>query len=130
MTPLGPGRYAVGSSVVSAVSGGILAALASLHSGAAVRWGLLGWLLMAVVGVAGGAWAVSHHGDPAPGFLVAVGTCMLLRLVFAAAGAVAASTVETEALYAFLIGLGAGYVPTQVFEMSWFLKRSKLHMNT
>ncbi len=130
MTPLGPARFAVFGSVVSAVVGTMLAGLSTLHSVSAVRWGLTGWFLMALVGVAGGAWTVSVHGDPRPGFLAAVGTCMLLRLVFAAAGALAASTANTEALYAFLIGLGAGYVPLQVFEMSWFLRRNRLHLNT
>jgi len=80
---------------------------------------------MAAIGVGGGSWKVSQHGDAGSGFLVATGTCMLARLLLSAAGAFAAATRGPVVTYAYLVGLGAGYFPVQVLQMRWFLKRDR-----
>jgi hypothetical protein len=104
----------------------VLAALLALQGEPAlVAWGLGGWWVMSVVGVAGGAWLVRRHGAPGSGFLLAMGTCMLARLALAAAGAFAAAAVGMPEVHAYLIGLGAGYVPLQVVEMNWLWRRDR-----
>lgn len=99
-----------------------LLAFAVPRGGPAVGWSLIGWLIMTLAGSLGGAWTVSQHGRPGSGFLVAVGICMLSRLVLGAAGVAAAAGAGTAAVWALLAGLAVTYVPLQVFEMIWFLR--------
>ena len=114
-------RVVIGCAVV-ALAAGVILALSTLSFGAfALQSGLLGWGLMALVGVTAGGWAVSRHGTPGPGFIVAVGTGMLARLVLAGAGAAVTLSRGEGALYAYFAGVGAGYVPVQLYEMGWFL---------
>ena len=106
-----------------ALSAGLLVGGVAASRGAtALAWVLTGWGVMAVAGVAGGAWAVSRHGRPGAGFLVAVGACMLTRLFAGSAAAVAAASVGMQAVWALLAGAGVTYVVLQVFELSWFLR--------
>ena len=90
-----------------------------------VGWSLLGWLVMSVTGVVGGSWLVAKHGSLGWGFFAALAACMLARLLFGGAGALAAALRGPEAPWAYLAGLGVGYLPLQVFETGWFLRRSK-----
>jgi hypothetical protein len=127
---LGPRRFLIRGAGLAALAGGLLAgAIGSAYPerlAAGLAWGLVGWGSMAVVGLSGGAWTVARHGSPAAGFLLAAGTCMLARLILLAAGAFAAKPQGMEAVYAYLIGFGAAYLPIQVFEMRWFLRRNRV----
>ena len=118
-------RYIVGSSAVATAAGLLLVILAAPHGRAVVGWCLVGWSIMTLTGVAGGAWAVLQHGGPGAGFLVALGTCMLARLTASALGAWAATAHGMEAVWPFLAGLGATYLPLQVFEMGWFVRQTR-----
>lgn len=118
----GTARYAAWSAVLAVGLAVVLTGLAAPRGSSALIWALTGWVIMAVAGVAGGAWAVSRHGDPGAGFLVAVVTCMLARLFAGAAAIVAAALVGMSAVWAFLAGAAVTYVVLQVFEMSWFLR--------
>ncbi|HKQ62325.1 MAG TPA: hypothetical protein VJS92_13620, partial [Candidatus Polarisedimenticolaceae bacterium] len=89
-----------------------------------VGWSLLGWASTGFTGVAGGAWMAARHGTQGAGFMVAMGTSMLARLLLAAAGAFTAATQGAQAAGAYAAGLAAGYLPLQVFEARWFLKRA------
>ena len=117
-------RYALGSLIVAC-----LALLAVLPYGASlgppgIGWVLLGWGVMALVGVPGGAWLASVHGGPGTGFLKALGTCILSRLAGAAIGAAWAGSQGMGAVWPYLTGLGAGFVSLQLFEIGWFLRRT------
>jgi hypothetical protein len=118
-------RYALGSTAAAAIAAVALLLAFSPQGRAAVGWGLLGWSIMALIGVAGGTWQAKLHGSQGTGFLVALGTCILARLVGAAAGAAAAATLGMGAVWPYLAGLGAGYVPLQLFEVGWFLRQSR-----
>jgi hypothetical protein len=90
----------------------------------AARWSLLGWLLTALAGVAGGLWLATRHGTRGTGFLVAVGVCMLARLILFVAGPIAVAPRGVEAALACVVGLFAGYVPTQAAEVIWIARRT------
>jgi hypothetical protein len=126
VNPLGPAKYALYSSMLSlAVVMGLLP-LGFLFGTSVVLWSALGFWMMSLVGVVGGAWEVDRHGSGGKDFPMAVATCILARLLVVAVGAGAAATRSMEAVYACLVGLGASYFPMQAFEMNWFLKRNKL----
>jgi len=118
-------RFATIGSAVAVAAGLALLPLALSRGGDAVRWGLTGWAIMALTGVAGGAWMARTHGRQGSGFLVALGTCMLARLFGSVGGALVAATRGTDAVWPYLAGLCAGYIPLQSFEIGWFLRRSK-----
>ena len=118
-------RYAGWSLGSGLLVASIVTLLARSQGRAAIGWGLLGWSVMVLIGVAGGAWLAALHGSSGPRFLVAMGTCMLARLFGAAAGALAAGMHGTRAVLPYLAGLGAGYVPLQLFEIGWFMRRAK-----
>lgn len=92
------------------------------HGPVAMQWGVSGWLIMAGTGMAGGVWLVLKHGKQGSGFLVALGTCMLARLFASAAGAFGAAQQGMEAVWPYIVGLIAGYVPLQLFELWWFVR--------
>lgn len=118
-------RYSLLSGVVAAATAVFLLLLASSSVDIDVRWALAGWAIMAVVGVAGGAWLTAVHGSPGTGFVVALGACMLLRFFASAIGAGAAVIYGGVSVTSFLTGLGAGFVTMQVFEVSWFFRRGR-----
>ncbi|HXV74993.1 MAG TPA: hypothetical protein VD788_01640 [Candidatus Polarisedimenticolaceae bacterium] len=118
------GRYALGS-LTTAVSAAIGMLLVVGLDPRALGWALAGWAWMTLVGVGGGAWIAARHGDPGPGFLKALGTCILSRLAGAAGGAALAASHGADAVWPYLAGLGTGFVPLQVFEIGWFLRRSR-----
>jgi hypothetical protein len=84
--------------------------------------GLVGWCLTALAGVAGGLWVVSRHGTPGAAFLVALGVCMMSRLVLFVAGPLVAAPLGVDAVLACIVGLFAGYIPTQTVEVIWIAR--------
>jgi hypothetical protein len=115
-------RFAAWSSASALIVALALVPLALSRGDVVVHWGLIGWLVTAAAGVGGGAWLISKHGTPGPGFLVALGVCMLARLILFVAGPLAASPLGTEAVWACVIGLFAGYLPAQATEVIWFAR--------
>jgi len=114
-----------------AVALAVLPALSLLSVGAASGrpgpsgWALLGWSLMALVGVAGGYALEATHGRPGAGFLGALSACILTRMFGAAAGALVASLWGDQAIWAFLAGLGVAFVPLQLLEIGWFMRKAR-----
>ena len=94
------------------------------RGGTTLGFALLGWAPMALLGVAGGGWAVSRFGRAGAGFPLAVLTCILLRLVLGLGG-LALAAWATQVL-AYLVGSLATFAAMQVFEMMWFWRRSRL----
>ena len=115
------GRYATLASAVAVVS----LLLAWLVSPSGVRdmagWLALGWGLMAAIHVAAGSRLVALHGTAGSGFFLTLGVGMACRLIAAAAGAAGAVFAGEHAAWAYVAGLAAGFVPLQVYEMTWFM---------
>lgn len=126
MSDLGPVPYARWCALMCLAVAVALSPLVAVFGVGPMAWALLGFWMMSVVGIAGGAWLVATHGSPGAGFSIAVATCILARLVLAGAGAAAAAMRGMEAVWAYLAGLGVGFLPIQVFEMNWFLRRDRL----
>lgn len=125
MSAAGAGRFAVVCGTIALVSGAAVWTFAAERGPETLRWSLLGWAVMAVSGVGAGVWMARVHGRPGTGFLLALGTGMLARLFGAAAGALWAAQHGVEAVWAYLAGLSAGYLPLQAFESVWFLRRTR-----
>lgn len=119
------GRFAVFCVLIAACSGAAVLAYALPRGEHVVRWSVLGWLIMAVIGVAAGIWMVRVHGRPGSGFMAALGAGMLTRLLVSAAVALVAAQQGIEIVWAYLIGLFTGYLPLQVFELTWFLRKAR-----
>ena len=117
--------YALGSSAVASAAGAVLLLFAYSRGETVIGWSLLGWVVMAITGVIGGSSMAALHGKPGSAFLGAVLGCMLARLVGSALGAWAATPIGIEAARPYVVGLGVGYLPLQVFEAKWFLARSQ-----
>jgi hypothetical protein len=115
-------RFALWSGVSALIAALLLVPLAASWGGSVVRWSLLGWLVTAVAGVAGGIWLISQHGTRGSGFLVALGVCMLARLILFVVGPIVAAPRGMEAALACVVGLFAGYVPTQATEVIWIAR--------
>jgi hypothetical protein len=96
--------------------------------GASRGWALLGWAIIAVTAVAGG-WALeTWHGRPGAGFLAALAACILARLFGGTAGAFAASAAPAagdDPVRAFLVGLVATFLPLQLLEIVWFVRKAR-----
>ncbi len=119
------GSFARISIVIALLSGALVAVVAAPRGEPVLLWSLLGWLIMALIGVVAGVWMVRVHGRPGSGFLMALGTGMLARLFISAAGALAAAQQGVDIVYAYLAGLFTGYLPLQVFEVTWFFRRAR-----
>ena len=119
------GRFLVPCGAIAGLSGALLFLAAFPRGEGFLRWSLLGWVVMASIGVVGGVWAVRAHGRPGAGFIVAIGTCMLARLFASALGAWGAARHGMPAVWPYLTGLTAGYVPLQLFELGWFVRGIK-----
>jgi hypothetical protein len=119
-------KFATQGVAISAAAAVLLSPLAFLAGGQALLWGLLGLSITAAIGIGGGAWLIRTHGRPDTNFLKAVTACMLARLFFGAAGALAATSIGDMAAYAYVVGLVAGYFPVQVLEMSWFWQHARV----
>ena len=115
-------RYGLSGAAIAAVGGSAVLPWSSASGAESLRWALLGWGLMSFAGLSGGAWLAREHGRPGTGFVVAMGTSMLARL-FAAGTSLAGALLSGDGSYrACLVGLAAGYVPLQVFEILWFYR--------
>jgi len=88
-------------------------------------WSILGWALAGILGTICGARLVSRHGSPGAAFLKTHISCILARLFTFAGGTAWAFSRSTEEALAFLVGLLAGYLPTQILDMVWFARRTK-----
>lgn len=126
MRSSGAFRFAITGGAIAVAAGLALLPPGLSRGASALRWGALGWAIMALTGLAGGVWMARTHGRQGSGFLVALGTCMLARLFGSVGGALAAAARGTEAVWPYLAGLCAGYVPLQLFEIGWFLRLSKV----
>lgn len=114
-----------GSLVVALVFGALTAGFAAPRGEATLLWALVGWLLMATVGVVAAVWMGRCHGKPGMGFVAAVAVCMLARLFLAAAGAWGATRQGMETGWPYILGLIAGYLPLQAYELHWFFVNSR-----
>jgi len=119
------GRFTVVCTLIALGSGAAVLAYALPRGEEVVRWSGLGWLIMAVIGVAAGIWMVRVHGRPGSGFMAALVTGMLARMLVAAAVALVAAQQGIEIVWAYLVGLFTGYLPLQVFELTWFLRKDR-----
>lgn len=115
-------RFARWSGASALIAALLMVPLAASWGGTVVRWSLLGWLVTALAGVAGGTWLISKHGTRGPGFLVALGVCMLARLILFVAAPFAVAQHGAEAAVACIVGLFAGYLPTQATEVIWIAR--------
>lgn len=88
----------------------------------AIAWSLSGWLILAAVGAADGVWLNLRYGQAGSGFLLAMVTGMLARMLVVGIGTFLAFRAGEAAPWAFLAGVAAGFVPLQVFEVIWFLR--------
>ena len=118
-------RYALGASAVAVTFGGLLWLAVRPRGATWIVWGGLGWGVLAVLSVAGGAWLAAEHGKQGSGFLKALGAGMLARLFAAAIGAFGAARTGDGAPWAYLAGVIAGLVPLQVFEVVWFYREAR-----
>jgi hypothetical protein len=116
--------YARSCAALAAAVGALLLLVGWPRGASFVGWSLLGWGFMAGTAVIGGAWTAARHGTSGAGFLVALQTCILARLALAVGGAVVAMLSAEGAIRAYLVGLVAGFVPLQVFEVVWFFRRT------
>ena len=127
MKPSAPLRHAALSGACALAFGLIVLGLAPQAYRPVPGFAVFGWALAAVSGAACGARLVSLHGTEGAGFLVALGTCTLARLFAFAGGLGWAWSRGTGEALAFLVGLVAGYLPTQLFEVIWFSRQTKRH---
>lgn len=103
----------------------LLAALAPALWPGRVAWAIAGWAAMTALGLAAGAWLTTLHGRASRTFVVALLSGMLARLVMALGGfGFALVGVGRGAAWAWIVGLAAGYVPLQLFETVWFIRRA------
>jgi hypothetical protein len=103
------------------------AAWAAFRPGASagLAWGAVGWGMMAAIGLASGTWLAMAHGRTGPGFLAAIVAGILGRLAATLGGALAAARAGRGSLLAFLVGLGVGFVPLQVYETVFFFAEGR-----
>ncbi len=118
-------RFVIGAAVVAAASGGATWMVARPATAGALLWGALGWGLMAAIGLSTGAWLAAAYGSAGSGFLAAIVTGILGRLAATLVGAVAAASAGRGSLWAFLTGLGSGFVPLAAFEAVFFYRAGR-----
>ena len=112
--------YAKRAAILAVLSGACAAAAIGLADAAGIAWALSAWAVLSLLGIAGGVALVRWHGTPGVGFVVAMGTAMILRSIAALALLVGALWAGGGAYVPCLAGLVAGFVPQQVFEIVWF----------
>ena len=120
-----PLRHAVRSAAAAVVVALLLLALARYLERPVPGWSIVGWVLASALGTICGARLVSVHGTPGTAFLKAHGSCILARLFTFAGGTAWAFSQSMEGALAFLVGVAAGFLPTQLLEMIWFASRTK-----
>jgi ABC-type spermidine/putrescine transport system permease subunit II len=123
-----------GSPAVRFVRGGAVLAVALGLVGLPLIWGRFagsgawatsGWLSATAVGLGAGAWMARVHGRPGPGFLAALVTGMLARLVVVGVGLVLALRAGDGPGWGFLCGFAIGFVPLQAYEVVWSMRAAK-----
>ena len=110
---------------MGAASGAAALGGAALLHPDSVGWTALGWVVPAAGGVAGGAWIAREHGRPGSGFVVAMGSAMILRSAAALGVLALALKAGKGAHVPCLVGLAAGFVPQMLFEVAWFHRRGR-----
>jgi uncharacterized membrane protein YeaQ/YmgE (transglycosylase-associated protein family) len=121
------GRFAASCLLIAVVTGAVVYAVTAPRGAEIVRWCMTGWAVIAVVGVVSGVLMVRLHGKPGAGFLAAMGTGMVGRLVLSAAAALWAAQHGIEYVWALLAGIVSAYLPLQAFEVIWFFRESGRH---
>ena len=124
-TRFGPFQFALVALGLATLVAGAMLVLVGPSDPVAVRWAITGWGLMTVIGVLSGAGLVRFHGQAAHGFFVVIGAALLVRLVSSAVGAWGAATAGERAIGPYLTGLAAGYLPLQLLELGFFLRRTR-----
>lgn len=119
-------RYAMWAALTAVASAAALLPLGLALGSRGRLWLFGGWSAMALLGLAGGYWMTVVHGRAGADFLVALGTCMLARLVVAAVGAFIAAGAGMSAVWPYLAGLAVGFVSMQLLEVGWFLRRARI----
>ena len=113
-------QYATRAAWIAGMSGALAIAAVALVAPGGLVWALAGWILLSLIGIAGGVGLVQGHGTPGVRFVVVMGTAMILRSIVALALLVAALRTGGGAFAPCLAGLVAGFLPQQVFEIVWF----------
>ena len=116
-------HYLIRSGVLALALAVVLTLFFLPRGSAPLLFAALGLAPMALIGVAGGGWAVSYFGRAGAGFPLAVLTCILLRLVLGLGGLVFAH-VHVQVV-PYLAGSLATFAAMQLFEMLWFLRRNR-----
>lgn len=123
MTPAA--RYAAGASVVAVACASVVLGLVLLRAPDRVGWVIAGWGTMSLCGILGGGWLAREHGHPGAGFVVALGSAMILRSIAALAVLGWALASGGGAYAPCIAGIAAGFVPQMVFEVVWFYRSGK-----
>lgn len=118
-------RFTLAGGATAAASGAAVLGWTAEHGASSLVWTALGWAASAVPGVAVGAWLARRHGTEGTGFVVAMGTGMLVRLLAVTGTLAAALKAGNGAYRPWLAGFVAGYAPLQLFEFIWFYRRSR-----
>ncbi len=113
-------QYAIRAGLLAVLSGACLFAGIARVDATGMAWGLSAWGVLSLIGIAGGVALVRSHGTPGVGFVVAMGTAIILRSIAALALLIGSLRTGGGAYVPCLAGLVAGFVPQQVFEIVWF----------
>ncbi len=119
-------QYLIRSGALTLALALVLTTIFLPRGAVALLFAVLGWAPMALIGVAGGGWAVSRFGRVGVGFPLAVLTCILLRLSLGLGGLALAGVHAQEVPY--LAASLATFAAMQLYEMLWFLRRSRLQL--
>ena len=120
----GPGSIRFGMIAALLAVAGFAAVLPAVNAWwpDATFWAAGGWLALTALGVADGVWLNRQYGSPGSGFMLALVAGILARMVIVGGGAVLAFLSGGNSAWGFLAGVGAGFIPVQVFSMIWFAK--------
>jgi hypothetical protein len=116
-------HYVVRAGAFAGICAALLVTPFLFSSVESALFALVGWTPMALIGVAGGGWAVARYGSAGHGFPLAVLTCILLRLSLGLGGLAWAASQRQVTPY--LAGSLVTFVVMQAFESTWFLRRSR-----
>jgi len=123
---MGPGaRFALWGGIVAAATGVALVGGAVRMQAPGLGWGVLGWGAAVAPGLTFGTWLARRHGTPGTGFVAALGAGILVRFVTVLGSLAWVLAEGAGAQRIWLAGVLAGYVPLQLFEVAWFVRRSR-----
>jgi hypothetical protein len=123
--PIGAQKRFVLLAIAVALTPLVLLPWAIRFLGESIGWALTGWMAIAVIGVVAGGALVKRHGEAGHGFMVALVAGMLARLAVASLGGFFAMLSGESAIWSFMGGVTAGFLPVQAFELAWFYKASR-----